>query len=83
MNSAFSVVFLSNLPKIICKTYEPNTGLLHMFNWFIAKYGKTTTKNQEENGKQMAANWHPSKGFEPFAARRIIGVLYVSLHGIR
>ncbi len=51
MNAALSNVFLANLPKAICKRYEPirtkqpNTVFLHMFDWFINKYGKTTTKD--------------------------------------
>jgi len=51
MNPALSDVFLANLPKAICQTYEPictkqlNTVFLHMFNWFIEKYGKTTTED--------------------------------------
>jgi hypothetical protein len=55
MNAALSNVFLANLPKAICKTYEPicmkqpNTVFLHMFDWFINKYGKTMTKDCEEN----------------------------------
>ena len=49
MNVALSNVFLANLSKAICETYEqicmkqPNTVFLHMINWFIAKYGKMTT----------------------------------------
>jgi hypothetical protein len=49
MNAALSDVFLTNLPKAIRETYEPirmkqpNTVFLHMFDWFITKYGKITT----------------------------------------
>jgi hypothetical protein len=45
MNAALSDVFLANLPKVICETYEPirmkqpNMVFLHMFSWFITKYG--------------------------------------------
>ena len=62
MNTALSNVFLANLPKAICETYEPicmtqpNTIFLHMFDWFITKYGKTTTEDREENRQQMAAD---------------------------
>ena len=55
MNAALSDVFLANLPKAICETYEPirmkqpNTVFLHMFDWFITKNGKTTTEDREEN----------------------------------
>ncbi len=53
MNAALSNVFLTNLPKAICETYkpicmkQPNTLFLHMFDWFIMKYGRTTTKDRE------------------------------------
>ena len=43
MNAALSDVFLANLPK------QPNTVFLHMFDWFITKYGKTATEDREEN----------------------------------
>ena len=55
MNAALSDFFLTNLPKAICETYEPicmkqpNTVFLDMFDWFITKYGKTTTEDREEN----------------------------------
>jgi hypothetical protein len=84
MNAALLDVFCSQLPKSICKTYElirmkqPNTVFLHMFDWFIGKYGKTTTENHKENQKRMAADWHPSDGFEPLATRLFIGTLYAS-----
>ena len=84
MNAAFSDVFLTNLPKAIRETYEPihmkqpNTVLLHMFDWLITKYGKTTTKDREENRQRMAADWHPADGFEPLAMRLFIGASYAS-----
>jgi hypothetical protein len=56
---------------------EPNIVFQHMFDWFIAKYGKTTIKDRKENWKQMAINWHPSDGFEPLATCLFIG-LYAS-----
>ena len=55
MNAALSDVILANLSKAIRETYEPicmkqpNTAFLHMFDWFITKYGKTTTEDREEN----------------------------------
>jgi hypothetical protein len=84
MNAALSDVFLTNLPKAIRETYKPirmkqlNTVFLHMFDWFIAKYGKTTTGDCEENWQRMAADWHPSDGFEPLAMRLFMGASYAS-----
>jgi hypothetical protein len=55
MNAALSNVFLANLPKSICNGYDPihmglpNTAFLHMFDWFIKKYGVTSAKDREEN----------------------------------
>ncbi len=55
MNATLSNVFLANLAKAILKTYEPirmkqpNTVFLHMFNWFINKYSKTTIEGCKEN----------------------------------
>ncbi len=52
MNAALSDVFLANLPKTICETYkpirmkQPNTVFLYMFDWFITKYGRTTTERK-------------------------------------
>ena len=84
MNASLSDVFLVNLPKAIHETYEPicmkqlNTVFLHMFDWFITKYGKTTAKNREDNRQRMAADWLPSDGFEPLAMRLFIGASYAS-----
>ena len=84
MNATLSNVFLANLAKAILKTYEPirmkqpNAVFLHMFNWFIDKYSKTTIEGCKENWQRMAANWHPSNGFEPLATCLFIGASYAS-----
>ncbi len=49
-----------------------------MFDWFITKYGRTTTKDCKENWQRMAATWHPSKDFEPLAMCLFIGGSYAS-----
>jgi hypothetical protein len=84
MNAALFDVFLANLSKAIHETYEPicmkqpNTVFLHMFDWFINKYGKTMTKDCKENRQKMAANWHPSDGFEPLMMRLFAGAPYAN-----
>jgi hypothetical protein len=85
MNLALSDVFLANLLKAIHETYkpirlkQPNTVFLHMFGWFIMKYGQTMTKDCEEaNRQRMAATWHPSNVFEPLAMCLFIGTSYAS-----
>jgi hypothetical protein len=80
MNAALSVVFLANLTKAIRERYQPirmkqpNTVFLHMFNWLITKYGKTMTKDREENRQRMAADWHPS------TLRRLLAPPHTPLH---
>jgi hypothetical protein len=55
MNAALLDMILANLPKSICDGYNsicmglPNTVFLHMFDWFIKKYGITTAEEREEN----------------------------------
>ncbi len=84
MNAALSNVFLANLLKAIHETYkpvhmkQPNNVFLHMFGWFITTYGRTTTKDREENWQRMAATWHTFEGFEPLAMRLFIGTSYTS-----
>ena len=58
---------------------NPNTVFLHMFEWFIEKYGKTTTKDCKANQQQMAAKWHPAIGFEPLVTCLFIGTSYASV----
>jgi hypothetical protein len=57
---------------------QPNTVFLQMFNWFITKYGRKTTKDCKANWQRIAATWHPFKSFEPLATRLIIGAYYAS-----
>jgi hypothetical protein len=70
MNATLSDMFLVNLPNLIRDGYDPicmglpNTAFLHMFDWFIKKYGVTMAKEREENRQQMAADWQPTDGFE-------------------
>jgi hypothetical protein len=57
---------------------QPNTVFLHTFDRFIGKYGKMTTEDRKENRQRMAADWHPSDGFEPLATCLFIGASYAS-----
>jgi hypothetical protein len=69
INAALSDVFLANLPKLIRNGYNPirmgllNTVFLHMFDWFIKKYGVMTAEEREENQQQIAADCQPTNGF--------------------
>jgi hypothetical protein len=84
MSAALSDVFLANLPKLNCNGYDPicmglpNTVFLHMFDWFIKKYGDTTAEEREENQQRMAANWQPTNGFEQLVTQLFLGASYAS-----
>jgi hypothetical protein len=52
-----------------------------VYDWFITKYGHTTTKDCKENWQRMAATWHPSEDYEPLATRLFIGASYASAAG--
>jgi hypothetical protein len=57
---------------------SPNTVFLHMFDWFIKKYGITTAEEREDNRKRMAADWQPTDGFEQLVTRLFLGAAYAS-----
>jgi hypothetical protein len=40
-----------------------------MFVWFVDHYGKTMAEDPEANHKRMAANWHPTDGFDTLILR--------------
>jgi hypothetical protein len=45
-----------------------------MFEWFVRHYGKTTAKDHDANRQRMAANWHPTNGFDTLALPLCTGV---------
>jgi hypothetical protein len=57
---------------------NPNTVFLHMFEWFIEKYSKSTTKDCKANRQRMAAKWHPANGVKSLATCLFIGAPYAS-----
>jgi len=50
-------------------------------NWFVSKYGRTSAKDCKTNRMAMAADWHPSMGFEVLTSRLFRGVTFASLSG--
>jgi hypothetical protein len=56
----------------------PNTVFLHMFDWFIKKYGVTMAEEREENRQRMAADWQPTDGFKQLVTRLFLGASYAS-----
>jgi hypothetical protein len=84
MNAALSDVFLANLPRLIRNGYNPicmgspNTVFLHMFDWFIRKYGVMAAEEREENRQRMAADLQPANGFEQLVTQLFLGASYTS-----
>jgi hypothetical protein len=50
-----------------------------MFDWFITKYGQTTTKDRKANWQHMATTWYTSDSFKPLATGLFIGASYTSM----
>jgi len=52
-----------------------------VFDWFVTKYGRTSAKDRETNRTAMAADWHPSMGFEVLTSHLFRGITFASLSG--
>ncbi len=71
MNITLTNVFLECLSSQVRVSFQqqrlrkPNIVFIDMFLWFVSHYGKTTSKDRKANHQRMAADWHPSNGFEP------------------
>jgi hypothetical protein len=84
INAALLDVFLANLPKLICNGYDPicmglpNTAFLHMFDWFIKKYGITMAEEREEDRQRMTTVCQPTDGFEQLITQLFLSVSYAS-----
>ncbi len=87
MNAALIDTLLSLIPTAFKLLYEqewmmnPNAVFRQCFNWFVTKYGRTSAKDRETNHTEMAADWHPSMGFEVLTSRLFRGVTFASLLG--
>ena len=87
MNAALIDTLLSLIPSAFKLLYEqermmdPNAVFRQCFNWFVAKYGRTSAEDRETNRTAMAADWHPSMGFEVLTSRLFRGVTFASLSG--
>ena len=53
------------------------------FDWVVTKYGRTSAEDRETNRTAMAADWHPSIGFEVLTSRLFPGITFTSLSGQR
>ncbi len=58
---------------------DPNSVFRQCFDWFVTKYGCTSAKDREAKCTAMAANWHPSMGFEVLTSCLFRGVTFTSL----
>jgi hypothetical protein len=87
MNAALIDTLLSLIPAAFKLLYEqermmnPNAVFCQCFNWFVTKYGCTSAKDCETNRMAMAADWHPSMGFEVLTSCLFRGVTFASLSG--
>jgi hypothetical protein len=52
-----------------------------MFLWLVSHYRKTTSKDHEANCQQMAADWHPSDGFDHLVLCLFTGAAFASSAG--
>jgi hypothetical protein len=87
MNAALIDTLLSLIPMAFKLLYEqermmdPDAVFRQCFDWFVTKYGRTSAEDRETNRTAMAANWHPSMGFEVLTSRLFRGVTFASLLG--
>ncbi len=87
MNAALTDVFLDALSLQVCASFQqrclrkPNIIFVNMFEWFVGHYGKTMAKDHNENRQRMAANWHPTDGFDTLALRLFTGAAYAGCTG--
>jgi hypothetical protein len=88
MNTAFANIFLEALSLQVRTSFlqlrfcEPNIVFadmfifVDMFVWFVNQHRKTTAEDCKANRQRMAANWHPSKGFDTLVLRLFTGTVF-------
>jgi len=87
MNATLIDNLLSLIPMAFKLLYEqqrmmdPNAVFRQCFNWFVNKYRCTSIKDRETNRTAMAADWHPSMGFEVLTSRLFCDITFASLSG--
>ncbi len=89
MNSALADIFLEAMSSQVRASFlqrclrEPNIVFINLFLWFVNQYGKTTAKDREANRQRMAANRHPTNGFNTLILHLFTGAAYASSVGYR
>ncbi len=87
MNAALTNTLLSLIRMAFKVLYEqermmnPNAVFQQSFDWFVIKYGCTLAEDSKTNRMAMAANWHPSMGFEVLTLCLFCGTTFASLSG--
>ena len=82
MKVALIDIFLSLLSSGVRASFQqqclqmPNIIFVDLFNWFVNKYGTTTTKDHDLNHQRMAANWHPLEDFDALTLCLFTGGAY-------
>jgi hypothetical protein len=82
MNAALVDVFLTLISSGVHASFEqirlrePNIIFVDKIDWFVEKYGTTTPEDRDANRSRMAADWHPSEGFDALTIRLFKGGAY-------
>jgi hypothetical protein len=89
MNTAHANVFLEAMSSQVRTSiqqwhlHKPNIVFANLFLWFVNQYGKTTAENREANRQRMAANRHPTNGFDALILHLFNGAAYASSTGFK
>ncbi len=84
MNPALANVFLEAMSSQVCASFQqrrhckPNIVVIDLFLWFVNQYGKTTAEDCKANWQRMAADWHPTNGFDALILCLFTGAAYTS-----
>jgi hypothetical protein len=87
MNIALADIFLECLSSQVCASFQqqhlrkPNLIFIDMLLWFVNHYGKITSEDCKANCQHMAADWHPSDGFDHLVLRLFTGAAFTSSPG--
>jgi hypothetical protein len=89
MNTALTDVFLEAMLAQVCASFqqrrlrEPNIVFVDLFLWFVNQYGTTSAEDCKANRQRMAADWHPSGGFDALIIRLFTGTAFASSAGYK
>ncbi len=89
MNTALADIFLEAMSSQVRASFQqrhlckPNIIFVDLFLWFVNQYGKTTAKDCKANRQRMAADWHPSNGYDALILRLFTRAAYASSTGFK